>query len=109
MAWGEGGWIPVAVRMVGLGGELNLFLYNDFRRMACWLFAVSVSSPLEAGEPNGMIKGLSCYGIALLAQLAEQLTLNQRVVGSSPTGALAQRMRWAFFVRIAWHGFASHC
>ena len=30
---------------------------------------------------------------ALLAQLAEQLTLNQRVVGSSPTGGTSDRSR----------------
>src|SRR5271157_2990136 len=30
---------------------------------------------------------------ALLAQLAEQLTLNQRVVGSSPTGGICNRSR----------------
>jgi hypothetical protein len=48
-------------------------------------------------KPNAV---LSCYVFlsalafpALLAQLAEQLTLNQRVVGSSPTGGISVNSR----------------
>ena len=52
-----------------------------------------ISSPVLIFRPHfDMINHPSSLS-ASLAQLAEQLTLNQRVVGSSPTGGTSDRSR----------------
>src|SRR5271157_5433242 len=70
----------------------NLIVADQvFSRFVGWDELVLLKPRASPGTMSSSSQTTTTH--ALLAQLAEQLTLNQRVVGSSPTGGTHDRMR----------------